>query len=73
MRITPKPEALREAIREHAEGNRDALARLVKVDRATAYRIESGKVDPSPKFIAGLIDLTGKPFEALFDIVKDVA
>lgn len=72
MRITPKPDALRAAIKECADGSRDALARLINVDKATAYRVESGKVDPSPKFIAGLIVLTGKRFEDLFEI-KDAA
>lgn len=67
-RITPKPTALREAINSHAGGSRDELARLVRVDRATAYRIEAGKVDPSPKFIAGLMHLTGLKFEDLFEI-----
>lgn len=71
-RISPKPEALREAIKRHAGGSRDQLARLVNVDKTTAYRIESEKVAPSPRFIAGLIVLTGKRFEDLFEI-KDAA
>lgn len=53
--------------------SRDELARRVGVDRVTAYRIESGLVDPSPKFIAGLMILTGKRFEDLFEITQDVA
>lgn len=48
--------------------SRDELARRVGVDRATAYRIESDLVAPSTKFIAGLIILTGKKFEDLFQI-----
>lgn len=49
--------------------SRDELARQMGVSTATAFRIDDGRVDPSPKFIAALIDLTGKPFEELFDIV----
>lgn len=48
--------------------SRDELARRVGVDRATAYRIDEGMVRPSPKFIAGLMVLTGKKFEDLFQI-----
>ncbi len=72
-RITPNQTAFRTAIKTHAGGSRDELARLVSVDRATAYRIEAGKVDPSPKFIAGLMSLTGLKFEDLFEITTDAA
>jgi DNA-binding XRE family transcriptional regulator len=48
--------------------SRDELARRVGVNRATAYRIDEGMADPSPKFIAGLIHVSGKKFEDLFDI-----
>lgn len=48
--------------------SRDELARRVGVDRATAYRIDEGMVCPSPKFMAGLMVLTGKKFEDLFRI-----
>lgn len=67
-RIIPKPAAFRDAIRTHAGGSRDELARLIHVDRATAYRVEVGRVDPSPKFIAGLMSVTGLKFEDLFEI-----
>lgn len=73
-RITANHEALRRAVNEHANGFRDELARLIGVDKTTAYRVEADKVDPSPKFIAGLMAVTGLPFEDLFDIVaKDAA
>lgn len=72
-RITPRPTALRKAIKDQADGSRDELARLIGVDRATAYRVECGKVDPSPKFIAGLIKVTGRKFEDLFDILTEDA
>lgn len=72
MQIKPKPGVLWDYIK--AEGiSRDELAKRVGVDRATAYRIDAGMVTPSPKFIAGLITITGKPFEALFEIVEDAA
>lgn len=67
-RITPRPEALRKAINKHANGSRDQLARLINVDKTTTYRVEAEKVDPSPRFIAGLIQLTGLKFEQLFEI-----
>lgn len=67
MRITPKPGVLRAYMRAE-DISRDELARRVGVDRATAYRIESDLVAPSTKFIAGLIILTGKKFEDLFQI-----
>lgn len=71
MRITPKPGILWDFIKAQ-NITRDELARRIGVDRATAYRVDEGMVDPSPKFIAGLISVTGKKFEELFDI-KDAA
>lgn len=67
MRIIPKPGALRDYMKSE-DIARDELARRIGVDRATAYRVEAGMVDPSPKFIAGLMSVTGEKFEALFDI-----
>lgn len=49
--------------------SRDELARRMHVSTGTAYRVDAGKVDPSPAFIAALMNLTGEPFEALFEIV----
>jgi DNA-binding XRE family transcriptional regulator len=72
-RIIVRPGALRAVIKEHADGSRDRLAHLINVDRATTYRIEAGRVDPSTKVIAALICLTGKPFESLFEITQDAA
>lgn len=51
--------------------SRDELARRIGVARATAYRVDEGMVDPSPKFIAGLMLETGEPFEQLFRIVYE--
>lgn len=49
--------------------SRDELSRRMGVATSTAYRIDSGDVEPSAKFIAALIHFTGKPFEALFEVV----
>lgn len=71
-RITLKPGVLFEYL--EAQGiDRDQLAARIGVDRTTAYRVHNGKVDPSPKFIAGLMAETGRPFEELFQIKSRVA
>jgi transcriptional regulator with XRE-family HTH domain len=72
MRITPRPGALYGYCKDH-DISRDELARRMKVSTATAYRVDAGKTDPSPQFIASLMDVTGLPFEALFEIVKESA
>lgn len=48
--------------------SRDALARLLGFSTATLYRLDAGKVDPSPPFIAAFINRTGKSFDELFTI-----
>lgn len=53
--------------------SRADLARRMGVSEATAYRIDDGRTDPSPKFIAALMEISGKAFEDLFDIVRDQA
>lgn len=50
--------------------SRDALSREMGVATQTAYRVDSGAVSPSPGFIAALMDVTGRPFEELFEIVE---
>ena len=67
MRIVPKPEEFRAFIKS-VGNNRNEAARRIGVSPATAYRIELEQVDPSPKFIAGLIIATGRTFEDLFEI-----
>jgi len=52
---------------------RNELARRLGVSYATAYRIDEGMVDPSPKFIAALITVSGQKFEDLFEIVAEDA
>ena len=49
--------------------SRDELARRMGVASTTAYRVERGDVEPSPRFIAALMHTTGKRFEQLFEIV----
>jgi len=68
-RITLKDDVLY-AICSREDISRDELSRRLRVSTNTAYRIDSGRVDPSPAFIAALIDYTGKPFDDLFDIVN---
>lgn len=53
--------------------SRDELSRRLGVSTTTAYRIDDGRVDPSPRFIAALMTETGKPFEDLFVILGEDA
>lgn len=68
LRIILKPGVLYTEGKQR-ELSRDALSRQMGVSTATAYRVEKGDVDPSPRFIAALMRLSGKPFEELFEIV----
>lgn len=68
MQIKPRPGAIREYLKAE-DISRDELARRIGVDRVTAYRVESDVSDPSPKFIAGFLTLTGGKFEDYFVIV----
>jgi DNA-binding XRE family transcriptional regulator len=53
--------------------SRDELARRIRVSTTTAYRIDSGQVMPSPKFIGALMLVSGEAFEDLFEVVENVA
>jgi len=53
--------------------SRDELARRMEVSSTTAYRVHSGDVEPSPKFIASFMHVTGEKFEDLFEIVEQAA
>lgn len=68
MRILPKPGAIY-GVTKRLNCSRDELARRMQVSTATAYRVDAGKVEPSPAFIAALINVSGQAFEELFDIV----
>lgn len=70
MTIRPKPNALYGYCKEQGI-SRDELARRMKVTPQTAYRVDSGQVDPSPRFIAALMTLTGQKFEDLFDLIPE--
>lgn len=72
MLIQPKPGVLYATCKEMGI-SRDELARRMKVTPQTAYRVDAGQVDPSPKFIAALMTVTGRPFEELFDLVPEQA
>jgi transcriptional regulator with XRE-family HTH domain len=52
---------------------RAELSRRMGIEPKTAWRIEFGHNDPSPKFIAALMNLTERPFEELFEIVDTEA
>lgn len=71
-RIALKPQAISGYCK--AEGiSRDELARRMGVSTMTAYRLDAGQNEPSPKFIAAFMDITGKRFEDLFEIVGESA
>lgn len=53
--------------------SRDEIARRLGVSTATAYRLDAGRNEPSPKFIAALMIFTGKDFGDLFEIVEAAA
>lgn len=53
--------------------SRDELARRLKVASTTAWRIDHGDVEPSTKFIASLLNFTGRKFEDLFEVVGEDA
>ena len=72
MKITPKPGAL-VGVMKTLDVSRDELARRMGVSAATAYRIDNGRTEPSPAFIAALINVSGQSFEDLFDIIDDSA
>lgn len=70
MRIRPVPNVLDRVCKDLGI-SRDELSRRIGVSTTTCYRVDSGQVDPSPRFIAALMNLTGEKFERLFEI--DVA
>lgn len=72
LRITPKPGAIA-GYCDSLNISRDELARRMRVSTITAYRVDAGRVDPSPAFIAKLMDLTGLGFDDLFEVVGSAA
>lgn len=72
MKILPKPGAIY-GVTKRLDISRDELARRMKVSTVTAYRIDAGKVGPSPAFIAALMNVSEQSFEDLFVIVDEAA
>lgn len=70
MRIVLRAGSLH-AVCKRLDISRDELARRMGVSTAAAYRVDDGRSDPSPKFIASLMSVAEQPFEELFDIVAD--
>lgn len=71
MRITLRPGVISEYCA--AQGiSRDELSRRMQVSTGTAFRVDTGRTEPSPKFIGALVSVTGRPFEELF-IIEDAA
>lgn len=50
---------------------REELARRLGISSSSAFRIDAGRANPSTKFIAAVMALTGQPFEASFEVVAD--
>lgn len=72
MKLAMKDGALEQCLTELGI-SRDELARRMGVSSATPYRIQKGRTDPGPRFIAALMDVTGKDFDDLFVVVEDAA
>lgn len=71
-RIIPKAGAI-SSYCAAANISRDELARRMGVSCTTAYRVDSGRTDPSPSFIAALMDVTGLEFDHLFEVTRSAA
>jgi len=48
--------------------SREALSRQMGVSPTTLYRLDRGDSVPSARLIGLLMQVTGRPFEALFDV-----
>lgn len=51
--------------------SRDELARRLGFASTTAWRIDNGDVEPSPRFIAALLTYTSRKFEDLFEVAGE--
>lgn len=72
MRIVLRDNAIYDYCNENRI-SRDELSRRMGVATSTAFRVEKGDVDPSAKFIASLLHVTGKSFDTLFVVAEGVA
>lgn len=70
MRITLRDGVIAAYCKQH-DISRDEMSRRMGVASTTAFRVEKGDVDPSPRFIASLMLLTNEPFESMFEVVRD--
>lgn len=52
--------------------SREALSREMGVSPTTLYRLDRGDSVPSARVIGLLIQVTGRPFEALFDVGSSI-
>jgi transcriptional regulator with XRE-family HTH domain len=69
-RIRIQPDAIH-GICKQLDISREELARRLGVSSSATFRVDSGRVTPSPKFIAALMTVSGKPFEDLFEVVVE--
>jgi transcriptional regulator with XRE-family HTH domain len=53
--------------------SRDELSRRMGVASTTAYRVDNRATEPSARFVASLMGVSGRSFEALFEIVEAAA
>jgi transcriptional regulator with XRE-family HTH domain len=72
MRIRPRGQSLYKYCSE-AGISRDELSRRMGINKSTAWRVENGLTDPSPRFIAAVLTVTGGKFEDYFEIVEAAA
>lgn len=71
-RISPKPGAIA-AYCESQGISRNALARRLDMSNVTLWAIDNNERQPSPKFMARLIEVTGLPFDELFVVEGSAA
>lgn len=67
VRIVAKPDAIADYLKA-TDISRDELARRMGIAKETAYRVDTGRTEPSPRFIAQLMNVTGLGFDELFVI-----
>lgn len=68
-RIVPKPGVIADYCTSQGI-TRNALARRMDMHGVTLWKIDNGHAEPSPKFIARLIEVTGLGFDDLFVVER---
>lgn len=72
-RLRVKASNLRDAARDVFGATRDyEIADLFKIEPAALSRLMTHTTQPSEKVIIAALDLLGRPFEELFEIVSEV-